>query len=102
MHVWMHKYPSMQKEFSPRKFLEIRYSETASEAILGQKLSRSSYMIWLAEYCIQFLAVHVCICYLEVKQDWELSVKEGICELTKCMSPAVPAAQYQLINQLCQ
>ena len=29
---------------SPRKFLEIRCSEIASEAILGQKQSRSSYM----------------------------------------------------------
>ena len=29
---------------SPRKILEIRCSEIASEAILGQKLSRSSYM----------------------------------------------------------
>ena len=28
---------------SPRKFLEIRYSEVASEAILEQKQSRSSY-----------------------------------------------------------
>ena len=28
---------------SPRKFLEIRRSEIASEAILGQKQSRSSY-----------------------------------------------------------
>ena len=28
---------------SPRKFLEIRCSEIASEAILGQKQSRSSY-----------------------------------------------------------
>ena len=28
-----------------RKFLEIRCSETASEAILGQKQSRSSYLV---------------------------------------------------------
>ena len=33
---------------------------------------------------------------LRGKQDWELSVKEGTLELTKCMSSAVPAAQYQL------
>ena len=33
-------------------------SEIASEAILGQKQSRSSYMAR-----IQFLAVRVCICY---------------------------------------
>ena len=50
----------------PQKILEIRCSEIASVAILGQKQSRSSYMahrvaIWLAEYCIQFLAVYVCV-----------------------------------------
>ena len=39
----------------PRKFLEIRCSEIASGAVLGQKQS-------LAEYFIQFLAVHVSIC----------------------------------------
>ena len=36
---------------SPRKFLEIRCSEIASEAILGQKQSRNT---WIVEYCIQF------------------------------------------------
>ena len=40
----------------PRKILEIRCSEIASEAILGPVVAT-----WLAEYCIQLLAVHVCI-----------------------------------------
>ena len=35
-------------------------SEIASEAILGQ--SRAVVATWLAEYFIQFLAIHVCIC----------------------------------------
>ena len=38
----MQPYKSM--EGSPRKFLEIRHSEIASEAILGQKQNHSSYM----------------------------------------------------------
>ena len=41
MHVCIHKHPSM---LSPKEFLEIRCSEIASEAILGQKQSRSSYV----------------------------------------------------------
>ena len=42
----------------PRKVLEIRCYEMATETILGQKQSRG-YYTQLAEYCIQFLAVHV-------------------------------------------
>ena len=38
---------------SPRKFLDIRCSEVASEVILGLKPSHTSYT-WLAEYCIRF------------------------------------------------
>ena len=38
----------------PRKFLEIRRSEIASEAILGQKQSRSSYMARGVEEIINF------------------------------------------------
>ena len=44
---------------SPRKFLEIRCTEIASEAILGQNTAIIA--TWLAEYCIQILAVDVCI-----------------------------------------
>ena len=48
---------------SSRKCLEIRCSEIASEATLGQKQSRSSYVARGVDlYWIQFLAVHVCIC----------------------------------------
>ena len=41
-----------------RKFLENRYSEIASEAILGQKQNHSI-ATWFADNCIKFLAVHV-------------------------------------------
>ena len=63
LYVCMHKYARLGGLGAcfPRKFLEVRSSEIASEAILGQEQSHNSYM--LAEYCIQFLAVHVCICY---------------------------------------
>ena len=46
---------------SPRKFLENRCSEIASKATSGQKQSRSSYT-WFVQYCIQLLALLVCIC----------------------------------------
>ena len=42
---------------SPKKFSEIRCPEIASEAILGQKHSRTSY--GSPQYCIEFLAVYV-------------------------------------------
>ena len=45
---------------SPRKILEIRCSEIPSEAIWDK--TRAVVATWLAEYCIQFLAVHICIC----------------------------------------
>ena len=49
MDVWfvcisMQDYRCVWGHASPRKFLEIRCSEIVSEAILGQKQSRSSYM----------------------------------------------------------
>ena len=44
----------------PSKILEIRCSEIAFEAILGQKQSRSSYMARGVLH--PNLAVHVCIC----------------------------------------
>ena len=47
----------------PRIFLEIRCSEIASEVTLGQKQSHSIVIYtWFVQYCIQFLAVQVCIC----------------------------------------
>ena len=45
--VCMHKHARLEGSggiCSPRRFLEIRRSMIASEAILGQKQSRSSYM----------------------------------------------------------
>ena len=61
MYVWLHKHARLRGlgACSPRKFLEIRCSEMASEAILGQSQSRSSYMarrvlypcnFWLSMY----------------------------------------------------
>ena len=44
----------------PKKYFDIRCSEIASEAILGQKQSHMA-ATWLTEYCIHFLAVHICI-----------------------------------------
>ena len=46
MNVCMHKDARLGGlgACSPRKILEIRCSEVASEAILGQKRSRSNYM----------------------------------------------------------
>ena len=43
----------------PRKCLEIRCSEIASEVIWDR--SRTVVATWLAEDCIQFSAVHICI-----------------------------------------
>ena len=40
---------------SPRNF---GFSEIASEAVFGQK--QAVVATWLAEYCIKFLAVHIC------------------------------------------
>ena len=54
---------------SPRKFFEIRCSEIASEAIFGHR-STAVVAIWLAEYCIQFLAVHM---HLLSQHDFEFS-----------------------------
>ena len=45
----------------PGKFLEIRCSEIASEAILGDR-NRAVVATWLMENCIQVLTVHLCIC----------------------------------------
>ena len=45
---------------SPRKILETRCSEIASETIWDK--ARAVVPTCLAEYCIQFFAVHVCIC----------------------------------------
>ena len=46
LHIWMYEYARLGGSggMPPRKFLEIRCSEIASEAILGQKQSGSSYM----------------------------------------------------------
>ena len=45
---------------SPRKFLEIRCSEIASEAILGQRQSHSSSVTYMARGILYLiLAVHV-------------------------------------------
>ena len=46
----------------PQEILQIRWSEVASEAIWDK--TRTVGAAWLAEYCIQFLGVHVCICML--------------------------------------
>ena len=67
----------------PQEIFEIRcseISEIASEAILGQKQSRSSYDTWLVENCIRFLAVHVCIISLS-RQTWNFH--ERILRLAK-------------------
>ena len=63
VYVYMHKHARLGGSggMLPQEILEIRCSEIASEATLEQKQSRSSYT-WFAQYCIQFLAVHVCIC----------------------------------------
>ena len=45
----------------PRKILEMRCSEIASEAIWDK--TRAVVATWLMKYCIQFLPVHICICY---------------------------------------
>ena len=46
---------------SPPEIFKIRCSEIASDAVCER--SRAVVATWLAEYCIQFLAVHVWICY---------------------------------------
>ena len=79
MDIWfvcMHKHVRVGGSVGcpPRKFLEIRCSEIASEAILGQKQNRIA--TWLAEYCIQFLAVHVRICDFEFPQEKVLKLAE--------------------------
>ena len=50
VYVWMYNHARLGGvgACSPRKFLEIRYSEIASEAILGQKQSRSSSIRYMA------------------------------------------------------
>ena len=54
---------------SPRKF---RWSEIAFEATLGQKQSHSIVIqSWFTQYCIQFLAVHVCICYSQLTSNFQ-------------------------------
>ena len=64
VYVHIHKHARLGGSggMSPQKIFEIRCSEIASEATLGQKQSRSSRYTWFAQYCIQFLVVHVCIC----------------------------------------
>ena len=44
VHLCKHKHVRIGGSGSPRKFCEIRCFEIASEAILGQKQSRSIYM----------------------------------------------------------
>ena len=64
MYVYMHKHDRLEGSggMLPQRFVfEIRCSEVASEAILDR--SRAILATWLVEHCIQFLAVHVCICY---------------------------------------
>ena len=73
--VWRHAPPG---NFLKSDCSEI--SEIASEAILGQKQSRSSYDTGLVENCIRFLAVHVCIILLS-RQTWNFH--ERILRLAK-------------------
>ena len=48
----MHKHARLEGASSPRKFWKIRYSEIASEAILGQKQGCSSYMVHRALHTV--------------------------------------------------
>ena len=61
MYACMHKHARLggSGACSPRKILEIRCSEIAPETIWDK--TRAIVTTWLAEYCIKFLAVHVCI-----------------------------------------
>ena len=59
VHICMHKHARLVGlgAYSSRKFLEMRCSEIASET-----KCRAVVAVWLAEYCIQFLVVLICIC----------------------------------------
>ena len=77
-----------------RKFFEIRYSEIASEAILGQKQSFSSYMA-----CRVLYPIFGCPCmYAFAKPtDFEFS-REKVLRLALETAGEVTSLEGQLVN----
>ena len=72
MHAWACKTWG-SGAWSPRKFWKLDALRLLLR--LFWDWSRVIVATWLAKYCIQFLAVHICICYADIEFAWVIRIK---------------------------